>query len=315
MNSTLKKFLLYIQKKIQKKLDSYNLENHNLEIIELYQKLGGQTFRNINIDLFQNNKISLLKDKKIFNLDFISKLENISKGINGESEVLNQIKLFNLPNSICLHNLYFANSDVTTKELDFVLITPYGIFLIESKYRSCNSVKFSGYDYYEDYYGKLNKQANPIFQILIQKNYLHELLDNKGYNIPIYEVLVFSGNVNIIKQRTLPMDVKHICKSNELYNLLITTCANLEKKLDYNRIKKISDFLQKQCIFPRDMFFPQKNDFVVPELHCLSKCCDLPMIPRFSYHNESFFLICPESKKEGKEWLHDTKSIDPKYFS
>lgn len=314
MNKLSKNFLIYLKNKIDHKLNNANIENHNLSVIELYDILGGQTFHNVKLDLLNEEKIELLEKWPIFKSEYLSNLKIKLKGIQGENEVLNQIKLFNSSNSICLHNAYFKNSSVTAKELDFILITPYAIFIIESKYRSCNTIKFSGYKYYENYSDEEINQNNPIFQLLIQKNYLQELLVNYGYNIPVYEFLVFSGSANLLKNQTLPMNAKHICKSNELCNLLTATCTNLKKKYDYNKINEISDYIQKQCSFPEYMFLPKKDDFTVPQFYHLSECCNLPMIPRHSHENRHFFLICPERKKVNGNWKHEDRTLETIYF-
>ena len=276
----------------------------NITIINLYSK--DYIYKKFSNTLFNEKRLTRLKTENIFTEKGFNRYLNVIKGIHGENNILKQLEVLNIKNAICLHNACFRTTNVAIHEFDFILITSYCIFIIESKYRSCENVIFNGSEYFEQKFlnKKEEKQENPLIQLLAQKNHLTNILKSRHYNIPIYAFLVYSGLDNMnpkieVRNDTL-IECKFICNYSNLSNRLmeqLNKCQNPNRQiLSYDEIKELSTSIQNLCYFPYKLFLPKEDYFVNADDFNISNCQHKDiMIPMYSQKTNRFILVCPKS--------------------
>ena len=124
----------------------------------------------------------------------------IEKGIEGEREVKKILK--KLPREYIVLNDLFINYKDRFAQIDHVILSNKGIFVIETK-------NYSGKIYGDKYIkywiqklnGRKNKFYSPIWQNKTHINAIKFLL--KDYrDVPIYSVIVFCGRCNIKKVKS-----------------------------------------------------------------------------------------------------------------
>lgn len=142
------------------------------------------------------------------------------QGIIGEKAVYNTLSKLNYKKYI-LNDFYILKPNRNTNEIDHILITSKGIFVIETK--SINGIiKGKKEDnYWESYYDNLtlkNKFYNPIKQNNSHVYSLRKLLDNET---DIYSIVVFVQNnkPNISKEVINLNELEEYIEFN-FYNVL-----------------------------------------------------------------------------------------------
>lgn len=174
------------------------------------------------------------------------------KGKYGEYLLYNNLKLFENDKNKFLFNIYLPKENNKTTEIDVLLISSKGLFVLESK-------NYSGWIFGNESNTKWtqvlyeNKQSffNPIIQNKSHIKYLKKLLQK---DVPIYSMIVFSDecelkditikskNVSVLNLDDAGFLVSRICKQtkedflteseiNEIYNkLYIYTQVNEDVK-------------------------------------------------------------------------------------
>ncbi len=163
----------------------------------------------------------------------------IIKGEKGEAKVANILKKLNSKKYIIINNLTIKNNFGST-QIDHIIISIYGIFVIETK-------NYSGWIFGDErnaywtqvIFNKRNNFRNPIKQnyshIYTIKNFLKSNFEYN--NIPFYSIIVFTGDAtlkNIIS--TTPVIYTH--------ELLRTIIKNKKPYLTIENTKKIASELK-----------------------------------------------------------------------
>ncbi len=159
------------------------------------------------------------------------------KGTNGEYAVFSKLRPYEQFGGRLLFNLYFPKADNTTAEIDMLLITTKGIFVIESK--NYNGIISGGY---EDFWWnqKLGnnisyKFYNPVMQ---NESHIKILKDYVPENLPIYSVVVFSDRCSFSKLPELPKDV-YVVNNFALNTLINNVLSNTEHLISYRDVDSL----------------------------------------------------------------------------
>ncbi|MBQ7613262.1 MAG: NERD domain-containing protein [Spirochaetaceae bacterium] len=166
------------------------------------------------------------------------------KGAVGETKVNVRLKFLG-DEYIVLKDLLIQNKSGHTSQIDEIIISEYGIFVVETKHYNG---WFFGYEKYE-YWTQVIFKEKYSFRNPIKQNYSHiyALKDILSYipNIKYYPIIVFSGNAilkNIVS--TVPV----------IYdNMLIDTIKSLssEKCISAEDVVKIKTILETSNIIDK----------------------------------------------------------------
>lgn len=153
-------------------------------------------------------KLKVLKGKDYLSSTYFKETGNYyeavmnDKGMKGEYMLYEQLKGFERRGAKFLFNVYLPKEDGTTTELDVLMITPYAIFVFESK-------NYSGWifgnekqkEWTQGIYQAGKQEVlkshfySPIFQNRNHIRHLRKVLGDE--NAPIYSVVVFSDNCEL----------------------------------------------------------------------------------------------------------------------
>lgn len=162
------------------------------------------------------------------------------KGIQGECRVALSLAPFQYQSARLLHNLYLPTTNGNTTEVDSVLITHSGVFVIEVKNLSgwifgdadqkywCQSLPASHGSRKHTFY-------NPIWQNGTHIRALRQLIDQ---NVPYYSIIVFPDHCTL-KQITLRDARANIVYVSELASLIKQVHEMEENRLSDTDIFKI----------------------------------------------------------------------------
>ena len=152
-----------------------------------------------------------------------------SKGKIGEEKVAVLLKL--LPKEyVVLNNLIISNGK-STAQMDHVVVSPYGMFVIETK-------NYKGWIYGKDYYkqwtqnifGRKYEFYNPVKQNETHIRALRKLLYQFG-DIPYISIIAFSNKATLFVQSELA-HVTHILSVNSIikgYNIECISTDQVEQ--------------------------------------------------------------------------------------
>ena len=190
---------------------------------------------------------SVLRIKKIRIIEkTLQKTENQVLGEIGEGRTAEEFKRFFKSISSdfrILRNVYIKFDDETTTGIDIIIISEYGIFVVENKtYRGEVSGSISGEQWFYNSYGNMKSTfPNPIKQ-----NYLHIMAIKKYINFKyydmIYSYIVFNSDCELQKISN-PSEFLKIIKDNEIYKNLWNDVR--EKIICPEEIEKIYDSLYR----------------------------------------------------------------------
>lgn len=124
--------------------------------------------------------------------------ENVAKGIQGENNVNIVLSNFQYP-SIYLHDLLIVFNNGTSTQIDNILISPAGIFVIEMKNYSGAIVGGYNAQYWHYALGKSRfKFYNPIRQNETHIRAIKNILISKGIvSHPIHSLIVFGNDATL----------------------------------------------------------------------------------------------------------------------
>ena len=170
-------------------------------------------------------------------------------GMQGEYKVAKQLQNFSLlPNYKILFNLYIPKENGETTEIDLILITPYGLFVIESKnysgwiFGNTNN-KFWTQTLSAGRWG-VNKEHfyNPIKQ---NANHILHLKNLLKIDIPYWSIIAFSDDCEFKKVNYDNAKVM-VIHQFELYNTIQSILDNCQhKQLTDEAVEKLYNYLQK----------------------------------------------------------------------
>ncbi len=114
------------------------------------------------------------------------------KGRLGESAVKHKLNELDKEEYIILHDLLLPYKNATT-QLDHIVISPYGIFVIETKnYKGWIFGKEEQRNWTQVIYNKKSKFLNPIMQNYAHITALKGILDDT-YSGPYFSMIAFAG--------------------------------------------------------------------------------------------------------------------------
>ena len=143
-------------------------------------------------NLFQNNQrnsetIHTVKNSTLSTLgNELSFNENVNKGMHGEANILAELRKSKIPMWI-LHDVYLLDdTSKNSTQFDFIIVTPYSIYIIESKYVDSDILLTdSGY--------KINgkfENGNPAWeQVVHQKEILTNILQKSAMQDSAFVIL------------------------------------------------------------------------------------------------------------------------------
>lgn len=150
------------------------------------------------------------------------------KGLKGEYLTYKELKFIEKDGNMFLFNVYLpkkSNNQETT-EIDVIAITHYGIMVFESKNyggwifgdeksaKWCQSLPASkGSKSQKEYF------FNPINQNKGHISALKQLLEEKGINVPYWNVIVFSERCELKKMSITSQDIS-VVKRNEIHKAI-----------------------------------------------------------------------------------------------
>lgn len=181
---------------------------------------------------------------KITQNSFLSTIFNA--GLAGEYLIYKNLQVFEKKDWKLLFNLYIPQKNSGTTEIDLILITTYGLFVIESKNYSGwifgdENQKYWTQTLISKYSGIIKEKFyNPIKQNFFHILHLKMLLK---LDIPIYSLIVFSDNCEL-KKITLKSDNSKVIYNyelkftiNELINTIPKPILSIEEiNMIYNKL-------------------------------------------------------------------------------
>lgn len=143
------------------------------------------------------------------------------KGTHGEFRTATLLNPFRFQSARVLYNLYIPTYNDRTTEIDAVLITHCGVFVIETKYRSGWIFGNADQKYWcqtlPSRHGcEKNQFYNPIWQNGTHIRFLRNLIQTKS---PFFSVIVFSDNCTL-KQVSTNNSQAYVVYARDLQPLL-----------------------------------------------------------------------------------------------
>ncbi|WP_338472480.1 NERD domain-containing protein [Niallia sp. XMNu-256] len=182
------------------------------------------------------------------------------KGAYGEKQVSKLLRSLDLNHNTLLNDLYIPKQDGTTTQIDHVLISDKGLFVIETKnyngwiFGSQNSKYWT-----QVIYKRKEKFYNPIWQNSGHIKELRHFLGDAFSDIPIYSLIVFGKQatlkfnkpfygVNVIKIRDLLSVIKYISSDHtissstrkKIHQLLSSTYIMDKKEKKAQKIEHVT---------------------------------------------------------------------------
>ena len=158
------------------------------------------------------------------------------KGENGENVVMMKLMLLPEDKYLVMHNVTVPLSR-SSSQIDHIVLSVYGIFVIETKNYSGSIYGLEHREYWSQYINKNKNQFyNPILQNAGHVRALRQYLKGFG-SIPVTPIVVFSDKA----------DLKVNCEESIVINwglLLQTIQQYQEEKISWDQVKEIYSFLQ-----------------------------------------------------------------------
>lgn len=143
------------------------------------------------------------------------------KGVRGEFHTATLLNPFRFQSARVLYNLYIPTYNDRTTEIDAVLITHSGVFVIETKYRSGWIFGNANQKYWHQtlparHGCEKHQFYNPIWQNGTHIRFLRNLIHKKT---PFFSIIVFSNNCTL-KQVSTEGTQAHVVYAQDLQYLL-----------------------------------------------------------------------------------------------
>lgn len=184
-----------------------------------------------------------------------------SKGKRGEKHVAAFLSFLPKKEYRVINDL-LLQTGVHSTQIDHVVISVYGIFVIETKYYKGWIYGGENSEYWtQNIYGHKNQLRNPLWQNQGHIKAITRLLSDPGM-IPIYNIVAFSGQATLKLDRSLPVMywrqvVPYIKRhrepqmseayADEIYNLLLE--ANVtDKEARKQHVKSVKQNQQRRNI-------------------------------------------------------------------
>ena len=181
---------------------------------------------------------------KITQNSFLSTIFNA--GLAGEYLIYKNLQVFEKKDWKLLFNLYIPKKNSGTTEIDLILITTYGLFVIESK-------NYSGWIFGDENQKYWTQTLISKYSVIIKEKFYNPIKQNFFHilhlkmllklDIPIYSLIVFSDNCEL-KKITLKSDNSKVIYNyelkftiNELINTIPKPILSIEEiNMIYNKL-------------------------------------------------------------------------------
>lgn len=156
-------------------------------------------------------------------------------GQEGEKKVAKKLKRLNKRKYKVINNIMLQREDNTSSQIDHVIVSIYGIFVIETKNYS-GTIKGSEYDYYWEQilFTKKEKLRNPIKQNYSHVKALEENMKKYKY-LPIIPIVVFTNNCSL--------DISTQSKVVHISKLLKTIKKNKERYMSKDKLDNVYKYI------------------------------------------------------------------------
>lgn len=197
---------------------------------------------------------AILINKKSKKNDTVKlKSESQIKGEAGENITASEFeRFFNSKSEYkILRNVYLKFNDNDTTEIDIIVISEYGIFVVENKnYRGWIFGSFKDNKWTDSYPTGVKFQFyNPLKQNYTHISILKKYIDEKYHNM-IYSYVVFNNECELKKVPYNSEFIK-IIKSNQIFNTLSKSLKNKcitadELKRLYNNLNQFANISEEE---------------------------------------------------------------------
>lgn len=180
--------------------------------------------------LYKNHKLKKLYYNSTYYAQTKTEYKTIKKDLGklGEYCTYGYLKPFEEQGAKFLFNAYIPRDDNTT-EIDVMMITSKGIFVIESK-------NYSGWIYGEEYKknwcqtfksGHKEYFFNPVYQNKIHVHCLRKLV---GDSIPLHSIIAFSDRSELKNIRMSTKEIK-VINRYDIYKTVTEICENIPETI------------------------------------------------------------------------------------
>ncbi|NHM30659.1 NERD domain-containing protein [Neobacillus terrae] len=162
------------------------------------------------------------------------------KGLIGEKHVSNILNKLDPQENILLNDLYIPKENGQTTQIDHLLISNKGLFVIEMKnYSGWILGSEKSQNWTQLIYKRKEKFYNPIWQNSTHIKALENYLGDTLAGVPIYSIIVFGKNATLKFKE--PFSKAQVIKSNQLLNVINST--SIAAPLPHFKMKKIQSQL------------------------------------------------------------------------
>lgn len=170
---------------------------------------------------------------------------NKYRGARGERRVARKLKRLNKEDYKVYNNLYLRINDRTT-QIDHLVISIYGVFVIETKtYKGWIYGNESSKYWTQTLYRKKHKIYNPIIQNWSHINFLKKV-SAEFRNLIYFQIIVFAGSAKL-KNVESPIPVIYKRK------LLRTIKRKKEIYLTHNLVERLDNILQREILDKKEI--------------------------------------------------------------
>lgn len=167
------------------------------------------------------------------------------RGAQGEREVARLLRRLNKNDYRVYNDIYLRINDRTT-QIDHLVISIYGIFVIETKtYKGWIFGNQNSKYWTQTLFRKKYKIYNPIIQNWTHINFLRKILSDFR-NLNFFSIIVFAGSAKLKKiDSSVPVIYKR--------KLLRTIKKNREVYLTHNQLDRIDHVLKEELIDKKEI--------------------------------------------------------------
>ncbi len=126
-------------------------------------------------------------------------------GYIGEKKIQRKLKKLDPSQYIALHDIMISTSEGKTSQIDHIVLSPYGIFVIETKnYQGWIFGKDQQQYWTQTIYKRKEKLFNPVWQNKGHIIALQDLLSDFP-TVPYHSIIVFGNQANLKVESTSPV--------------------------------------------------------------------------------------------------------------
>lgn len=177
-----------------------------------------------------------------------SQLDLANAGIAGEERVKKAFEDCIRNEEILMHNLHFISDSNYSYQIDFLLLTPYFILLVEvknisgtlhydSKLRQFSCTKFNG---------ETKTYPNPFDQLLRHHEFLYYFLKNAEIHLPIHSLIINANQNSTLDASFHDQPIIHLSSIRNTLNELKSRYPKVTSK---QKLIKLKHFLESNFAF------------------------------------------------------------------